>query len=145
MERRTLLTNVAVLTGAVVVAGCAADETAAMDAPAATETPTQTPEQTPSSERVILGPTSDVPVGGGKVYSVEGVVVTQPEAGTFKAFGVRCPHQGCAVSSVSPDGIVCPCHNSLFSVTDGSPTAGPANSALAAKSVIVDGDNLLLG
>lgn len=141
MERRTLLTNVAVLTSAVVVAGCAADDTSAVDSPAATETPSQTP----SSERVILGPTSDVPVGGGKVYPVEGVVVTQPQAGTFKAFGVRCPHQGCAVSSVSPDGIVCPCHNSLFSVADGSPTAGPANSALPTKSVTVDGANLLLG
>lgn len=144
MQRRTLLANAAALTGAVVVAGCAADEPAAVQS-STPSSPTSSDTTTPTSDRVILGPTSDVPVGGGKVYSVEGVVVTQPEAGTFKAFGVRCPHQGCAVSAVTGKGIVCPCHNSLFSVSDGSPTAGPANSPLSTKSVTVDGGNLLLG
>ena len=144
MERRSLLTHAAALTGAAVVAGCASQEPGASQS-SAVQSSTPPTSSTPASERVILGPTADVPVGGGKVFSVEGVVVTQPEAGTFKAFGVRCPHQGCAVSSVSADGIICPCHNSLFSVLDGSPTAGPANSPLATKSVTVDGDNLLLG
>src|SRR5215510_3786269 len=31
-------------------------------------------------------PTSDIPVGGGKIYPDQQVVVTQPAAGQFKAF-----------------------------------------------------------
>jgi Rieske Fe-S protein len=49
-----------------------------------------------------LGGTSEVPEGGGAVYSDQKVVVTQPEAGEFKAFTAVCTHQGCLVSSVEP-------------------------------------------
>lgn len=47
-----------------------------------------------------VGPASEVPEGGGKVYSEQKVVVTQPEPGEFKAFTAVCTHQGCLVSSV---------------------------------------------
>lgn len=47
-----------------------------------------------------LGPTSDIPVGGGTIFQDERVVVTQPEEGTFKAFTAVCTHQGCVVSEV---------------------------------------------
>ena len=79
--------------------------------------------------------TTDVPVGGGKI--VGGVVVTQPTAGTFKAFSSVCPHQGCAVDSVTNNVITCPCHGSTFSATDGSVQGGPAQSGLPAKTATV--------
>ncbi|MFJ9538904.1 Rieske (2Fe-2S) protein [Streptomyces sp. NPDC101225] len=91
-----------------------------------------------------LAKTSDIPEGGGKIFKDQSVVVTQPAAGTFKAFSTKCPHQGCAVSSIA-DGIIhCPCHGSEFSVEDGSVKKGPATSGLSAEKVTVTGDSITL-
>ncbi|QWZ09542.1 Rieske (2Fe-2S) protein [Nocardioides panacis] len=84
----------------------------------------------------------DVPVGGGKILTDQQVVVTQPEKGTYKAFTAICTHQGCTVNKVLGGKIVCPCHGSTFSITDGSPQGGPAQSALAEKKVSVEGDQI---
>ncbi|MCT9005712.1 Rieske (2Fe-2S) protein [Streptomyces rhizosphaerihabitans] len=91
-----------------------------------------------------LAKTSDIPEGGGKVFADKGVVVTQPTAGTFKAFSSKCTHQGCAVKGIANGVITCPCHQSQFSVTDGSVKKGPATSALAAAKITVDGDSIKL-
>lgn len=48
----------------------------------------------------VVGTTSDVPEGGGTVFREQKVVVTQPEAGDFKAFTAVCTHQGCLVDRV---------------------------------------------
>jgi Rieske Fe-S protein len=85
---------------------------------------------------------AEVPVGGGKILSAQSVVVTQPTAGTYKAFSAVCTHQGCLVSSVANSTISCACHNSQFSAADGSVITGPASRALAAKTVSVSGDTL---
>lgn len=91
-----------------------------------------------------LAKTADIPEGGGKVFESEGVVVTQPEAGTFKAFSSTCTHQGCAVKSVADGVINCPCHNSNFSITDGSVKGGPATKPLPEKQISVEGDAIRL-
>ncbi|MDX3643875.1 Rieske (2Fe-2S) protein [Streptomyces sp. MB09-02B] len=91
-----------------------------------------------------IAKTSDIPEGGGKIFESEGVVVTQPEAGTFKAFSSACTHQGCAVKSIADGVINCPCHNSNFSIADGSVKSGPATKALPAKEVTVSGDSITL-
>ncbi|SOD88334.1 Rieske (2Fe-2S) protein [Streptomyces sp. Ag109_G2-15] len=91
-----------------------------------------------------LAKTADIPEGGGKIFKDEGVVVTQPTAGTYKAFSSKCTHQGCAVGSVANGVIVCPCHNSHFSVEDGSVKQGPATQALAAAKITVSGDEIKL-
>ncbi len=91
-----------------------------------------------------LAKTSDIPEGGGKVFESQGVVVTQPTAGTYKAFSSTCTHQGCAVKSVADGVINCPCHQSNFSITDGSVQSGPAMQALPAKQISVDGDSIKL-
>ncbi|MFF8909889.1 Rieske (2Fe-2S) protein [Streptomyces olivaceoviridis] len=91
-----------------------------------------------------LARTADIPEGGGKIFKDQGVVVTQPSAGTYKAFSSKCTHQGCAVGSVANGVIVCPCHNSEFSVTDGSVKKGPATQPLPAAKITVSGDEIAL-
>ncbi|WP_329070497.1 Rieske (2Fe-2S) protein [Streptomyces sp. NBC_01429] len=91
-----------------------------------------------------LAETTDIPEGGGKVFADQGVVVTQPVAGDFKAFSSKCTHTGCAVKDVS-DGIIhCPCHGSQFSAEDGSVKAGPATTPLPAASIKVSGTAITL-
>ena len=66
------------------------------------------------STGAVLTPTADVPVGGGVI--LDGVVITQPTEGEFRAFGASCTHQGTLVNEVTADGIRCPNHGSLFSI-----------------------------
>jgi nitrite reductase/ring-hydroxylating ferredoxin subunit len=80
---------------------------------------------------------ADIPVGGGKIFADRQVVVTQPTAGSFKAFSAVCTHQQCIVGDVSDGKITCPCHLSQFNITDGSVARGPANRALGAKTATV--------
>ena len=87
---------------------------------------------------------SDIPVGGTLSATVEGkpLLLAQPTEGKVVCFSAICTHQGCVVGSVQNGKIVCPCHNSEFSATDGSVTQGPAMTALAAKTVSRSGDTL---
>lgn len=91
-----------------------------------------------------LAKTSEIPVGGGKIFKDEKVVVTQPKKGEFKAFSDICTHQGCQVSSVSDGTINCPCHGSKFNITDGSVANPPANQPLPEKQIKVTGDSIQL-
>lgn len=88
----------------------------------------------------ITVPASSVPVGGGTVTG--GVVVTQPQAGVYKAFSAICTHQGCPVKDVENNRIHCPCHGSVFSAQDGSVLAGPAPTPLAAMTATASGANI---
>lgn len=92
-----------------------------------------------------LARTGDIPVGGGKVIAAQGLVITQPKAGEFKAFSSKCTHAGCAVSGVKDGVIVCPCHQSHFDVSDGSVKSGPATSPLPPTPIQVVGDEISFG
>ncbi|MEU5254582.1 Rieske (2Fe-2S) protein [Streptomyces longwoodensis] len=89
-----------------------------------------------------LAKTSDIPVGGGKVFADRKVVVTQPAQGEFKAFSAICTHQGCTVATVAGGTINCPCHGSQFRITDGSVARGPASTPLPAERITVQGDSI---
>ena len=86
--------------------------------------------------------TAEIPVGGGKIFTAEKIVVTQPKAGEFKAFSAVCTHQGCLVSKVASGSIDCACHGSKFSIDDGSVEGGPAPQPLPEKTVTVSGATL---
>jgi nitrite reductase/ring-hydroxylating ferredoxin subunit len=86
--------------------------------------------------------TSDIPVGGGKVYDSTKVVVTQPKAGEFKAFTAVCTHQRFLVGNVQGGTINCLHHGSSYDMTTGAVVGGPAPAPLAAKTVTVTGDTL---
>jgi Rieske Fe-S protein len=99
----------------------------------------------PADDRPALASTSDIPVGGGKIFEQQGVVVTQPQKGSIKAFSAKCTHQGCTVTSVSDGTINCACHASRFDIADGSVKSGPASRPLPAAGVTVSGEKIRLG
>ena len=92
-----------------------------------------------------LATTAEVPEGGGKIIGGKNIVITQPQAGAFKAFTAICTHQGCIVSSVADGTIDCPCHGSKFSIKDGSVVNGPAPSPLAPVAIKVEGTSIVQG
>ena len=135
--RRTVVVGGCGLIGGAVLSGCA---TYGPVGPA----PAPSPAGAAAPAGTRLAGTADVPVGGGLVLAAQGVVLTQPEAGTFKAFSATCTHQGCTVTEVVGGTINCPCHGSRFAIADGSVAAGPAPSPLPTKPITVEGDGVLL-
>ncbi len=122
-----------------VVTACGAGEDSAND------TVDRTDEDVdPEDVDAPIATTDEVPVGGGAVFSEHEVVVTQPEEGTFRAFSTSCTHEGCPVDEVAEGQIHCPCHGSRFSIEDGSPVEGPAQSPLEEVQIRVDGDSVVL-
>lgn len=92
-----------------------------------------------------LATTSEIPVGSGKIFTSEKIVVTQPNSGDFKAFSAVCTHMGCIVSTISNGTIDCPCHGSQYSISTGAVVGGPAPSPLPAQTIKVTGSNIFLG
>jgi Rieske Fe-S protein len=92
-----------------------------------------------------LATTAEVPEGGGKIIDGKNIVITQPQAGTFKGFSAVCTHQGCIVSTVAGGTIDCPCHGSKFSVKDGSVVNGPATRPLPPVAIKVEGTSIVQG
>lgn len=86
--------------------------------------------------------TSEIPVGGGKVFDRQKVVVTQPTAGEFKAFSAVCTHQQFLVGNVQGGTINCLHHGSMYNMSTGAVVGGPAPAPLPAKTVTVTGDTL---
>jgi Rieske Fe-S protein len=154
-RRQVLLTGGTVVAAVAVTTACSSPASTAppsattSTSPATTTPPpagpsavgTSTAPATPSGTVVAA---STIPVGGGIVLDSRPVVVTQPQAGVFKAFSAVCTHQGCTVAGVSGGVIVCPCHQSTFSITDGSVQGGPAPSALPSVGVTVSGTNVVV-
>lgn len=153
LSRRRALTGMAgVSVGLPVLAACggddeptsAADPAGSGDSPSPTTSTSGTVDPSPTAGGAGFASTSDIPVGGGVVFADEGVVVTQPEAGTFKGFDVACTHAGCPVSQVTST-INCPCHGSKFSIVDGAPQEGsPATDPLSTVALDVVGDQISL-
>jgi Rieske Fe-S protein len=88
--------------------------------------------------------TADVPVGGGFIMPDADYVVTQPTKGSYKAFSKICTHQSCPVKQVVDQQIVCNCHGSHFSITDGSVLSGPARKSLPEAKATVSGDSIVV-
>ena len=98
----------------------------------------------PKPKGTVLGATSDIPVGGGVIYTAAKVVVTQPASGQYKAFSAVCTHVGCLVNKVTSGTIDCPCHGSEFKITNGAVVAGPAPSPLPARQIKIVDDQVIL-
>lgn len=131
MERRAVLQT-----------GCAL---AALTGVAACSTPAEKNKEAVKTAAPADVDISDVPVGGGVVIEDAAYVVTQPEKGTYKAFSKICTHQGCPVGRVEAETIVCLCHGSQFSITNGSVLQGPAEEPLPEMKTQLNGNVLHIG
>ncbi len=136
LTRRRALTGAATLGLATpVLVACGGSEPAGDSSASAPPSPTATGP---------VASTADVPVGSGVILEEEGLVLTQPTEGDFKAFSNICTHQGCPVTGIDESGISCTCHGSVFSLDTGEPQSGPATSPLPAVEVSVQGDQISL-
>lgn len=148
LTRRKVVTSLGALSAIGLIGACStANEDQAVEAPAPETTPEVSPEATPeaapeSQNGTGLISVSEVPVGGAIILSEEKVVISQPTPGEINAFSVTCTHQGCPVSQISDAGIVCACHNSVFSTLDGSVISGPATRPLTPIEITVAGDQI---
>jgi Rieske Fe-S protein len=153
-SRRALIAGVGAA-AAVVVAGCSTynANNGGVDAGAPTTTSPAAGGGTSAggggsasaAAPAALATTAQIPVDGGKILADKKIVITQPAAGSFKAFTAVCTHQGCTVGSISGGAIHCPCHGSAFSIKDGSVVNGPAASPLAPIAIKVDGTSIVQG
>ncbi|MDO9377363.1 MAG: Rieske (2Fe-2S) protein [Nocardioidaceae bacterium] len=145
--RRTIFRGVATAGGVGVLAACSggSDDTGSGSASSGATTESGGDDASSAAPSgTELGPATDVQVAGGMIYADAKVVVTQPTEGDFKAFSAVCTHQGCLVSEIVENAIVCKCHNSEFSIEDGSVITGPASQPLAAENVTVEGGTITL-
>ncbi|WLS44333.1 Rieske (2Fe-2S) protein [Micromonospora profundi] len=129
LSRRALLTGAGAIGAAGVLSACGTGD--------------ESSPQPAAEPGAVLASTGDVPVGGGTL--VGGVLVVQPEAGTFTAYDATCPHQGVRVGAPRDGVITCPAHNSTFAVGDGARLGGPATTGLTEVPIRVDGTNIVRG
>ena len=127
VDRREVLSAGCLVALTAAVAGCGAQD-----------------EETAAAPGTVIGSTADVPVAGGAVLGEHRVVVTQPVAGTFRAFTAVCTHQGCTLDQVAEGVISCPCHGSRFDIADGAVVRGPADQPLSQVDIAVDGTTITL-
>ncbi len=136
--------------GALGAAGVGLAACSSGDSGEATATPDTTAPgtgATPAQTGAALVATADVPVDSGVIVDSgeTKVVVTQPASGEFVGLSAVCPHQNCLVNQVDGQTIICPCHGSQFSITDGAVIQGPATTGLTPVAVTVEGDQVVLG
>jgi len=93
-----------------------------------------------------LAGTGDFPVGGGVVVKTASgvVVITHPTDTDFLAFNGTCPHQGCPVTEVLENTILCNCHGSVFDSITGDRLEGPAPTGLEPVPIQVSDGEIYL-
>lgn len=146
LERRTVLQAGGIIAVGGLVAACSSGggDAAASSEAAASSAPAGSAAASVASGGASVAQVADIPVGGGVILDDPAVVITQPAEGDVKAFTAICTHQGCLVSEVVDNEIVCPCHGSRFSALDGSVVTGPATTGLSAAGVAVEGGSVVL-
>ncbi len=92
----------------------------------------------------VLAKTGDIPEGGGKVFADQGVVVTQPASGEFKAFSAMCTHQGCAVKRYQRRGDQPPLPRQQVRRRGRERQGRSRHDPLAPASITVEGESIML-
>ena len=107
---------------------------------------TPEPSAPTTSGPVAVAEITDIPIGSGKKYDVEGtpILITQPRVGEFRGFSAICTHAGFVMNNMANSEIKCDNHGAVYSADDGSVLSGPAPRALGKVEVTVDGDDILV-
>jgi nitrite reductase/ring-hydroxylating ferredoxin subunit len=142
VNRREVLATGGIVAAAT-LAACSSGGTGMTGEPA--ESPLATAGAEGASPSGALAAIADIPVGGGVVVAEPPIVIVQPAQGAILGYTAVCPHQGCLVSEVVDNQIICPCHQSHFSSEDGAVISGPAKTGLTSADVQIDGDYVVLG
>jgi nitrite reductase/ring-hydroxylating ferredoxin subunit len=93
-----------------------------------------------------LGPVTDIPVGEGRAYAVDGhqVAVFRLRGGGVRAVSAICPHAGGPIADGLIDAkvVICPLHQHVYDLATGCSTTG--QPPLRVYDVHVDGDGTLI-
>ena len=94
----------------------------------------------------VLGPLTDIPLGEGRTYEVDGemVAVFRLRDGSVRALSAVCPHRGGPLADGQIDNkvLVCPLHLMAFDITTGCSLSGISD--LTVYPVTVDADGHLV-
>jgi Rieske Fe-S protein len=89
---------------------------------------------------------SAVPDGSGLIVDNPngGMILIVRNGSEVKAYNAACTHMGTTVATPVDGVSTCPNHGSQFNTSDGSVKKGPATAPLAAVTVKVNGDQVVL-
>jgi len=138
ISRRTVVASAVGVSAAVALSACTPEVSSLTSSPS--------PDAPSTGGPVEVCKTTDIAVGSGARFTVEGVpiLVTQPKAGDFRAFSAVCTHAGFVMNNVANSEIKCDNHGAVYSAEDGSVLKGPATRALGKITVEVEGDSVLV-
>jgi len=95
---------------------------------------------------VRIGSANDVADGQMRVFDVAGTRVNVASSeGHFYTFDDTCTHMGCSLATGQLEGttVTCACHGSQFDVTTGAVMRGPARRPVRARTIQIEGADLL--
>ena len=126
--------------------------TSATPTPSATPTAAASPTPSPTSTKrlVKVSNSTDISVGGVKVIELDRAtglflsIVLIRESTGLRALQAECPHAGYVVITNGGPELLCPAHNSLFSVKNGDVLRGPASTGLKSYEVIETGGEIFV-
>jgi Rieske Fe-S protein len=156
VSRRGILAGSAAAVAVLALGACAPGEEASTTGPTPGEPTTHPPAEAESATEGSSGQgessgepvagTGDFPVGGGVVVKTASgvVVITHPTDTDFLAFNGTCPHQGCPVTEVLENTILCNCHGSVFDGSTGDRLEGPAPTGLEPVPIQVSDGEIYL-
>lgn len=101
----------------------------------------------PTPTRVIAQ-TNEIPVHGSKIFQyptdVAPCILVRTSETAYVAYSRICTHNSCPVFyHADENAFVCPCHNGVFSVTDGSVLQGPPPGPLPRILLKIRGNDIL--
>ena len=150
VSRRTVIASAVGVSTVAALAACAT-QVATQTQTQSSTSPTPAPDAS-SVAGVEVCKTTDIPVGSGKRFDVEGVpiLITQPTKDVFRGFSAVCTHAGFVMSTVANSEIKCENHGAVYNADNGSVIKGPAPRALGNETpkvkitIEVQGESVLV-
>ena len=118
--------------------------------PSPTQSATPTPSPTSTKRLFKVANSTDISVGDVKVIELDratglflSIVLIRDSTG-LRALQAECPHAGYVVITNGGPELLCPAHNSLFSVKNGDVLRGPASTGLKSYEVSESGGEIFV-